>query len=236
MKLKELIILSSIVLFDLITKLTANYYLPFQESVHIFGDTVSLYLTYNEGATGGQADYILEENNKNLTIILTCVSGLILLSYFFYIRGKKIRTIYKVLIGVAIYLTLSVSIELILPLLINVSISSWTTSIIGNLTGLALYGSLFFLSKNKWIRLFALMILACGLGNLLSHFYLPYRVIDFISVEGSYDLLRIGVFNFADLAFDIGAIGLIISSVYLLFRRIMMDKSQSVQTEMTQKN
>lgn len=231
MKLKELIILSSIVLFDLITKLTANYYLPFQENVDIFGNTVSFYLTYNQGATGGQADYIIGENNKNITIILTCVSGLILLSYFFYIKGKKIRTIYKVLIGVAIYLTLSVSMELIRPLLINVTISSWTTSVIGKLTGLMLYGTLFFLSKNRWIRLFALIILACGLGNLLSHFYLPYRVIDFISIEGSYDLLRIGVFNFADLSFDIGAVGLIISIVYLLFKRLMTDKSKSVQTE-----
>ena len=231
MKLKELIILSSIVLFDLITKLIANYYLPFQENVKIFGDSVSLYLTYNQGATGGQADFIVGENNKNITIILTCVSGLILLSYFFYIRGKKIRTIYKVLIGVAIYLTLSVSMELIRPRFINVAISTWTTSVIGKLTGLTLYGTLFFLSKNKWIRLFALIVLGCGLGNLLSHFYLPYRVIDFLSVDGSYDLLRIGVFNFADLAFDFGAIGLVISIVYLSFKRIAISKSKSVHTE-----
>ena len=230
MKLKELIILLSIVLFDLITKLTANYYLPFQENVEIFGDTVSFYLTYNQGATGGQADFIVGESNKNITIILTCMNGLILLSYFFYIRGKKIRTIYKVLIGIAIYLTLSVLMEMLYPLLINVTISSWTTSVIGKLTGLTLYGTLFYLSKNKWIRFFALIILACGLGNLLSHFYLPYRIIDFISIEGSYDLLRIGVFNFADLAFDIGAIGLIISILYSLFKRVTIGKSKSVQT------
>ncbi len=228
MKLKELIILSSIVLFDLITKLMANYYLPFQENVDIFGETVSFYLTYNRGATGGQADFIVGENNKNIIIILTCVSGLILLLYFFYIRGKKIRTIYKVLIGVAIYLTLSLSMEMMRPLFINATISSWTTSVIGKLTGLTLYGTLFYLSKNKWIRFFALIILACGLGNLLSHFYLPYKIIDFISIKGSYDLLRIGVFNLADLAFDIGAIGLIITILYLLIKKVM-DKSKSIQ-------
>ena len=141
------------------------------------------------------------------------------------------RTIYKVLIGIAVYLTLSVSMEMIRPLLVNVTISSWTTSVIGNLTGLTLYGTLFYLSKNKWIRLSSLIILACGLGNLLSHFYLPYRVIDFLSIEGSYDLLKIGVFNFADLAFDIGAIGLIVAVVYLLFKRVTMARSKSVQTE-----
>jgi lipoprotein signal peptidase len=98
------------------------------------------------------------------------------------------------------------------------------------MTGLTLYGTLFYLSTNKSIRLFSLITLACGIGNLLSHFYLPYRVIDFISIEGSCDLLKIGVFNFADVAFNIGAIGLIISIVYLLARRVTMDKSKSVQT------
>jgi lipoprotein signal peptidase len=230
MKLKEVIILFTIVVFDLITKLTANYYLPFQKNVNIFGDTLSFYLTYNQGAAGGQAAYIIGDNNNNVTIILTCVSGLILLSYFFYIRGKKIRTTYKVLIGVAIYLALSLSLELTQRLFIDVAVSSWTTSVIGKLTGLTLYGSLFFLTKNKWIRISALIILACGLGNLISHFYLPYRVIDFLNIEGSYDLLRIGVFNFADLAFYMGAIGLILSILYLLLKKLLTHTSKAVQT------
>jgi lipoprotein signal peptidase len=94
MKLKELIILSSIVSFDLITKLTANYYLPFQENVDIFGDTVNFYLTYNQGATGGQAEFIIGENDKNITIILTCVSGLILLSYIGYWQNDRADTLW----------------------------------------------------------------------------------------------------------------------------------------------
>jgi hypothetical protein len=44
MKQRELIILISIVLFDLLTKLAANAYLPFQEDVYIIKDQLSLYL------------------------------------------------------------------------------------------------------------------------------------------------------------------------------------------------
>ena len=230
MKLKEGIILISIVLFDLITKLTANYYLPFQENVYILGDKVSLYLTYNHGATGGQGNYILrEEDNKNLTILLACICGLILLSYILLIRRRELRTIYKVLIGLVLFLTLSTLMDIVRPLLGDITmISSWTTSVAGKMTGLTIYGSIFYLSKSKWIRFFSLIILACGVGNLMSHFYLPYRVIDFISIDGSYELLRIGVFNFADLAFDIGAVGLVISIIVISINRIL--SGQTTQT------
>ena len=68
------------------------------------------------------------------------------------------------------------------------------------------------------MRFFGLLLLACGIGNLLSHFYKPYFIIDFINIEGSYELLRIGVFNFADLSFNIGAIGFIISLVFYLLK------------------
>jgi len=227
MKRKEIVILVSIVLFDLITKLTANYYLPFQENVDIFDDTVSLYLTYNQEATGGQGTFMLQEQtNKNVTIILICVSGLILLSYFLFIRKKQLRTLYKVLIAIALYLTLSIAMELVRPYLVEIQISSWTTSVIGKLTGLVIYGTLFYLAKDRWIRFFALIILASGIGNFLSHFYLPYRIIDFIEVAGLYDLLRIGVFNIADLAIDIGLIGLLISVAGVLIRKMTTDKQK----------
>lgn len=237
MKLKEAIILISIVVFDLITKLTANNYLPFQENVYIFGDKVSLYLTYNQGATGGQANYILgEENNKNLTILLACISGLILLSYILLIRRRELRTIYKVLIGITLFLTLSILMDIVRLLLGDIAISSWTTSVAGKITGLIIYGSIFYLTKSKWIRFFSLIILACGAGNLISHFYLPYRVIDFINIDGSYELLRIGVSNFADFAFDIGAIGLIISLIVISLNRIFRRRTIQMTEEQVTSN
>jgi lipoprotein signal peptidase len=65
-----------------------------------------------------------------------------------------------------------------------------------------------------------LIILAAGVGNLIGHFYPPYRVIDFINIKGSYELLRIGVFNIADFAFDVGIVGLIISIAFVVFKRV----------------
>jgi lipoprotein signal peptidase len=232
MKKKELIILIILVVFDTVTKLAANYFLPFHKDVHILGDGVSFYLTYNEGSTGQQANFLMEgESNKNLTIILSCISGLTLLAYFFYIRRRPLRKTYKVLIGMGLFFALSILMEMIRPYILNVIVSSWTASVVGKMTGLILYGTLFWLSTNRWIRFSFLFILACGFGNLLSHFYFPYRIIDFISIEGSFELFRIGVFNFADVAFDIGVVGLIISMIFLGLKKMNVYKSRPIQAE-----
>jgi lipoprotein signal peptidase len=229
MKSKELIILSTIVLFDLATKLIANYFLPYEETVNIFGNRLSFYLTYNEGATGGQTNFLMEGvKNKNVTFLLSCINGLILLGYFLVIRKKQMRIIYKVLVGVTIFLVLSFLMAEIEPHLLNVAIPAWITSVIGKLAGLTLYGTFFYLAKDRWLRFFILSIIACGVGNLLSSFYLPYKVIDFISIEGSYESFKIGVFNFADLAFDIGVIGLLVSLSFLFFKKFRIGKHRPI--------
>ncbi|WP_394708156.1 signal peptidase II [uncultured Bacteroides sp.] len=71
------------------------------------------------------------------------------------------------------------------------------------------------------MRLFIVIIISSGFGNLISHFYYPYRVIDFIDIKGSYELLRIGVFNFADFALDFGICGLLITLIVIAIRRII---------------
>ena len=99
------------------------------------------------------------------------------------------------------------------------------------ITGLTIYGSLFYWSKDQWIRLSTLIILAGGIGNLVSHFYPPYRVIDFVNISGSYEHLRIGVFNFADVAFYVGGISLIISVAAMLINRVFRKQNAPTAEE-----
>lgn len=68
---KEFIVLFLTIIVDLVTKLMANNFLPFDESVPFIGNKVIFHLMYNEGATGGQANALLKGiQNKNLMIIL----------------------------------------------------------------------------------------------------------------------------------------------------------------------
>ena len=230
-KNKEIFILLTIVILDLITKLLANYYLPFEQDVSIIGNTLNFHLTYNQEATGAQADFFLElekEQNKNLTIVLNCINKLILLTYILLVRTQPLKTIYKTLVGIALFVILSVLFEIAKPLLADLNISSWVTSIIGKVTGLTLFGTLFYYSKNKLARLSILFILACGVGNLVSHFYSPFLAIDFIYVEGLYEIVRIGIFNLADLSNNIGQIGLIIFFLVWTYKKLTRRQSDKI--------
>ena len=229
-KSKECIIFTIIVIIDLITKLTANIFLPFNEIVPLMGEKVYFYLIYNQGSVGGQANFILQNaHNINLTIILSCFLTFILFGYILLIRKRKIRTFYKVLIGIGLFVILSIIIEFIQPLFESSNISPWTTSVVGKLTVLTIVFCIIFCFRlEKWIRISLVIIFAGGVGNFLSHFYYPYRIIDFISVEGSYKLLRIGVFNVADLAFYIGLLGLIVSVlIYELKKGLNKQKNET---------
>ncbi|MDJ1500687.1 signal peptidase II [Xanthocytophaga agilis] len=228
LKGKEWQVLIGIVIFDLLTKIVAACYLPYQEDVFVIGNKISLYLTYNDGPTGAQAEALLNrESNPNLVIILSSVNALIWLSYFLFIRKKALKMIYKVLIGIAVFFMGAFLIGIAQLLLANVFISSWYAAIVAKIVALLLYGTFFSLARNQWIRYFLILILACGIGNLLSLFYPPFNVIDFINVKGSYELLRIGVFNFADLSFDIGVIGIIASWISMLIHKVRYTYVQS---------
>jgi len=229
-KSNEYIILFIIVIIDLITKLMANYFLPYREYISILGEKVCLYLIYNQDFVSGQENALLQNiQNKNLHIVLTSLIALFLIGYILFIRKQKMRTFYKILMGIGLYVGLCVITELTKSLFVGIIISSWTASVVGKLAGLMVCGTFFCLCPNKWIRLSLVIIIAGGIGNLLSHFYPPFHIVDFIEIEGSYELLRIGVFNIADLAFNIGFLGLIISLLIFGIKKIITNKKRKLQ-------
>ena len=144
-------------------------------------------------------------------MLFSSLNSLLLVSYIVLVYNINIRRLYKWLIVLVLYILTSVLLQVVKPNFSDVELSNWATSVITKLAALTLYSAVFLLVKDNLIRVFSLIIISAGLSNLINHFYYPYQVIDFINVEGSYQLLKIGVFNIADVAFDIGFIGLIIS-------------------------
>jgi lipoprotein signal peptidase len=216
-----LLVLTSIILIDLITKLIALNVLTLHEELTIIQDKLSFFLVYNEGSTGGQAGYFLEtESHKNLNLVFISITGFMIVSYIFLIRKRQIKTLYKWLIGILIYILITISFEFIRPFFTDIEISNWSASIISKVAGITVYLTFFVLVKNSYLRFFTLIIISAGLGNLLSHFYYPYFVIDFIDIKGSYETLKIGVTNFADLFFDFGFLGLIGTIIVISIKKI----------------
>ena len=107
---------------------------------------------------------------------------------------------------------------------LNIEISNWSASIVPKITGIAIYLTILSLVKNSPLKFFIWLVISAGLGNLISHFYYPYRVVDFVNVEGSYEFLRIGVFNFADLIFDVGIIGILTTLIILTLKKVKVNR------------
>ena len=219
---KALIIIATVILFDIVTKMLALNLLPFQKNVYIVQDRLSLYLTYNEGSTGVQADLLLKhENNKNLYVGMLSIAIFILTLYVFLINKKNLSVSYKWIIGICLYILLSVLINY-LKHHVNIEINNWTASLISKSAVLLFYLTFYFFTKNKYLKIFILLIISAGLGNLLNHFYYPYKVIDFINVKGSYETLRIGVFNFADLVLNISFLGVFITLILIGINNLVL--------------
>jgi len=217
---KLLLIFILIVSVDLLTKIIALNLLPFQNHVNLIEEKVSFYLTYNMGSTGGQAAYLLQqENNKNISLVLASTAIIFLVIYIMLISRTTVKRKYKWLIGVGIFVLSLIISEVIKKQFSSITISNWTTSMFTKIVGIIFYSAILIKMTNKYLRLFIVIIISSGSGNLISHFYYPYRVIDFVNIYGSYELLRIGVFNFADLAFDIGIVGLLITFIIITVKK-----------------
>ena len=220
---KKLLLISiSIVVVDLVTKIMALNFLPFQNQVNLIGEKVTFYLTYNMGSSGGQAAYLLRhESNKNLSLLLTSISMILLMIYIILINRTIVKKKHKWLMGIGILFVTSIISMVIKKQFPDLIISNWTTSMVTKVVGISFNLVIFYMTRNTYIRLFITIIISSGIGNLISHFYYPYRVIDFIDINGSYELLRIGVSNLADFAIDFGLCGLLITLIVIAIKKII---------------
>lgn len=226
---KQLILIPLIVIgIDLITKVIAYNFLPFNEHVYLIGDKLSLYSTYNTDSTGGQADYIYSKSglDKNYELFLSTISGILIAFYILLIcrldKWKKKKWLLLIPLVLFNVLLIDLTKRLYPDILFTNHFISWFSKI-GTIVFVVV---LIYLVSNKWIRLYLICILSAGIGNLISHFYPPYHIVDFISIKGSYELVRIGIFNIADLTLDLSLISIVGYVIYHLLR----NKNYSIQS------
>lgn len=219
---KLIIILILIVGFDLLTKVIALYLLPFQNHVNLIGEKVSFYLTYNMNSTGRQGEYFLrQENNKNISLVFASTITIFLIIYSLLINRTTIKRKYKWLIGIGIFVLSIIISEIVKRLFPNLTISNWTTSMFTKIVGISFYILILTKLSNKFLRLFIVIVISAGVGNFINHFYYPFRIIDFIDIDGTYELFKIGVFNIADFAFDVGICGFLITLATITIMKII---------------
>lgn len=205
-----------IIVIDLITKLIAYNFLPFNEHVYLIGDKLSFYSTYNTDSTGGQADYIYSKTgqNKNYELFLSTISSILIALYILLIYRLDKWNKKKWFLLIPLVLLNLLLIGLTKRLYPDIHFTDYFISWFSKIGAIVFILVIVYLIKDKWIRLFLICILSSGIGNLMSHFYLPYHVVDFISIKGSYELVRIGIFNIADLVLYLSLISIIGYVIY----------------------
>ena len=217
---KYFLVVMGMFLADLTTKMLACWLLPYNKEVRIAGEKLYLYLTYNFGAMGGQAEYILGEVNKaNTKLVFSALAAITIGTYLLLIQKATLKLAWKIVIGLAIYLLLVLCIETMyetIQLPFPDHFTSWFTKVGATF----LYSSIFYVLQNKVLKVLIAVILGCGLGNLINHFYPPYHVVDFIYSDFLYRWWKMGIFNLADLVLNITEIMIVFYLLYLLGKRI----------------
>ncbi len=213
---------------DLVTKLLAYFTLPLNEYVSVFGHNLEFYLTFNTGASGTKAASITQRfNNPNMTLFVGAVFGLVSGSILYLTKNVKFKLWQKsviVLLALTLYVGLQMNISNIRTYVFDDYFISWFTKI-GAMT---LVFGLFIISKDKWLKVILISYFSCGLGNLISHFYPPFAVIDFISAPLLYDFLHLDICNFADILADICLILIVIRFLTIVFRNINLKMKNKI--------
>lgn len=209
-------LLVCLVLFDLVTKVIAAAFL--QESVPL-GDAayLQLVLVYNDLGLGSWAQALGTSSELELTAasgvgFLAIGGSLILFQRIDWSRGRKI------LAGLVGYSTAFVLVRVSLaaldplPPIGLVSISR---------TGVCVFWvCLWWISRPGAWRLAATLMAASALGNLLCLIPPPHRIVDFMYSTFAVKVLRLGVFNFADVYFDTALLCIAFIAGRALLRRV----------------
>lgn len=197
------LLILAVVSLDLISKLWALNVLPYQKDVSIIGQKLMFYLTYNEEYLSGQTLAVLQDADPiQATLQISVVVSLLAL-YIIGIDKFQIKSSFKWLGGIAIFLGGAMFLDTINAF--NQSgVDIRMATLLTKISASALMIIVFFKVQIPILKWALAFIIATGIGNGLSYFYAPYKVVDFIYVKGSYELLRIGIFNVADISYDIG--------------------------------
>ena len=208
-----------LIIIDLITKLLAYRVLPFQQDVWLIDNQISLYLTVNETSTGTQAKELIGNRNINQQLLTSSVIMFLTNVYIWLAPHLSIKPRIKWIIGILVFLILTILMNYTAPFS-NLEWKNWTVSLIQKTTGITFLLTLVYWIKIKHLKIALLLIVSGGIGNVLSLFYAPYKIIDFIYIKGTLETFKIGIFNIADLTYDIGIVSCIVSVIFIAASKI----------------
>jgi hypothetical protein len=209
------------VLADHATKIAAHYLLPFEREVVVWPGRLSFFSALNE--TSGTRQGRLSEE---LTPVPLAIAYLVMAAIAFLLSRseKRLRAIF---IGIAISVLVAGILVNILPSRLN--IDPFDVRMFYVFTLVTFVTILCYISRQWYFRAGFGLILGGALGNLVSIFYPPFRVVDFIYIptlssaglfapffNGTY------IFNVADVCICAGTLLVHLAFVSILLKKLVI--------------
>ncbi len=221
------IIIIAIVAADTFLKIVLYNLLDFERRYRLIGNSVYIFVTLNK-SYGGAIPRLLLDTAKNP--ISTAFFGSLIpfpvAAYMISAKYIRIRLIWKILIFTGILLVCSyiaASLQVAFP---GFTPGQFFVSWFSKIGALCMVFAYFHFSERKIPKYIWCVIFAAGLSNLLSHFYPPFRVIDYIYFRFRRELPWIGISNLADIIFDITILAATIYIISIPIRKIFEIRKQ----------
>ena len=203
------------VVFDVFTKLTSFYLLPFRHTMDRLDGFLTLYVLTNTSLHGTVLFHFgkAPPPNQFWTPVLGLAFALVLL----WLGRTRFKRSGKAAIIVATLVAILVLLKIIGPET-PASLDPFDAHVGGLFLLVAAHVIFLSLAKSPYFKFTFSATLSGGIGNSISYLYPPYAPIDFLVFNTISPRM---VYNFADLMLFIGAIMLIFSPVFLLLRWII---------------
>jgi lipoprotein signal peptidase len=208
-------LLSFLIAFDFLSKILLYVVLPLEKSIFLL-DGFRLILQTNEFGLGSEASRLFGSNA--IPILSLSFSHLLVACMAWYVRGKTWSAFSKVfLCGVAFVVLTLLSIAT--SVIFHVEWSNrYLVTLLGRVGAIVLVLTVYHFIRERYFKIAFAFLSAAGLGNFLSYFYPPFKVVDFMYSDLFRVLFKVQVCNFADLYVPVGIYIVILSPIYLLTR------------------
>jgi lipoprotein signal peptidase len=216
----DLLLVLILVLIDTGTKVGAYAFLPPGNWPIGIGDDLSLFLMLNEtGIALSRGEHYAKWPSMH---IAQAIAFLAMSVVVIALARSGIRWSFRVLAGIGSLLAVALGSFFLAELLPKVFDDQRPSVILMRASGLVLLLVLVMCSRTLYFRACFTLMAAAGTGNLLSFFYPPFRIVDFIHSRWMREAIDSGSFNVADVYVIFSCIMLLAAPVYLLVRYIVI--------------
>ncbi len=216
-----------LVILDTVSKIAAYILLPLHKNIPLIGEHLFFCLSIN---TRGVPTYARTPNSifsvtateELITSFLILIFVLILFVLVCLQWSRKVRISAGILAFIGIvFLTDLLSTRFTLP-----ELSPPVQGTLSRVGSTSFFVMLYCIFKNRYLKAVFSIGAAGALGNMLSFFYPPFGIVDFIYCDVA-DFLRkyVGIFNLADIYLTITEAGCLVWPFYAVIRYIHRRRS-----------